>query len=171
MNSTLPPQTIDALKASVSIAAVVSQTLPLRRNGQEFVACCPFHAERSPSFTVKDDKRFFHCFGCGAHGDVFDWLMRTRQMSLHEAVHHLGGQFETTPRSAPIRISAEPVSKPEKETVEVARRLWTEAVPPGGTPVEAYLNSRGLTLPASVSSVLRPWPPRHGRADDGPGHR
>src|SRR5258708_6579171 len=84
-------QLIDAgrLKASISVAAVISETLRLRRDGREHVALCPFHGEKTPSFRVYDDG--YHCFGCGAHGDVFDWLMATRRITFANAVRYLAG--------------------------------------------------------------------------------
>lgn len=79
----------DELKASVALSAIIGQTLQLKRAGREFTACCPFHAEKTPSFTVNDDKQMYHCFGCGAHGDVFDWL-KHRGLEAKEAAYHLG---------------------------------------------------------------------------------
>jgi 5S rRNA maturation endonuclease (ribonuclease M5) len=86
----MPDIPYDELKASVTLSAVVGETVRLRREGQEFVGLCPFHAEKTPSFKVNDKKRFFHCFGCGARGDVFDWLQRQRGMTAEEAASHLG---------------------------------------------------------------------------------
>lgn len=82
---------IDRVKAATVLSSVIGHDLELKKQGREFVACCPFHSERTPSFTVNDAKSFYHCFGCGAHGDVFDWLAQKHSMSLHQAVEHLGG--------------------------------------------------------------------------------
>jgi hypothetical protein len=86
---------IERLKAEISISSVIGETVKLARRGREYEALCPFHDERTPSFTVVDRERFFHCFGCGAHGDVFDWLDRTRDMSLPQAVAYLSGETGT----------------------------------------------------------------------------
>jgi putative DNA primase/helicase len=104
---------VSRLKASVSISAVVASTLALVKKGHEFEACCPFHNEKTASFKVNDSKRFYHCFGCGAHGDVFDWLVSQRGMTLAEAVEHLGGDAGT--------------AAPEGENREA---FWHPIVPP-----------------------------------------
>ena len=104
---------ISRVKAAVNISAVVSSTLKLTRRGREFVACCPFHSEKTPSFTVNDERGFYHCFGCGSHGDVFDWLKSQHGMTLLEAVEHLGG-------AAPA-----PQAKPKAKEPE-----WRPLVPP-----------------------------------------
>ena len=67
---------VAGLKARLDIAEVVARYVKLRRAGKEYEACCPFHDERTPSFTVIPDKGFFHCFGCGAHGDVIGFYQR-----------------------------------------------------------------------------------------------
>ena len=78
----LSPQWLDELRARVTLSSVVMRTTKLQRAGSEWKACCPFHNEKSPSFTVSDSKGFYHCFGCGAHGDVIRWM--TDQRGRHE---------------------------------------------------------------------------------------
>lgn len=80
----------DELKAGVTLSAIIGESLPLKRAGREFEALCPFHSEKTPSFKVNDKDGFYHCFGCGAHGDVFDWLRNRQGMSSLEAAEHLG---------------------------------------------------------------------------------
>ena len=67
---TLSPAWLDELRARTVLSAVIAPTVKLIRAGREWKACCPFHNEKTPSFTVNDDKGFYHCFGCGAHGDA-----------------------------------------------------------------------------------------------------
>src|SRR5262245_50611158 len=83
---------INKLKADTPISSVIGETVFLRRRQREFEALCPFHAERTPSFMVVDHRQFFHCFGCGAHGDLFDWLRRARNMRLPEALAYLASR-------------------------------------------------------------------------------
>ncbi len=97
------------LKASVMLSAVIGETVRLKREGPEFVGLCPFHHEKTPSFKVNDKKRMFHCFGCGAHGDVFDWLQRQRGMTPEEAASHLGYVNGHTNGHAKPAASADPV--------------------------------------------------------------
>src|SRR6476620_12786502 len=100
----LYPQWLDELRARVTLSAVVQRTTKLQRAGREWKACCPFHNEKSPSFTVSDEKGFYHCFGCGAHGDVIGFLMRSEGLSFPESVERLA-------REAGLAL---PVSSPEE---------------------------------------------------------
>jgi DNA primase len=80
------------LVARVDIVELIETRVPLRRMGRNYVACCPFHNEKAPSFTVSPEKQFYHCFGCGAHGSVIGFLMAYDQMSFVEAVHELAAR-------------------------------------------------------------------------------
>ena len=83
------------------LSAVISPTVKLIRAGREWKACCPFHNEKTPSFTVNDDKGFYHCFGCGAHGDAIRFLTDQRGMPFMDAVKELsrqGGNGRPCPR-------------------------------------------------------------------------
>jgi len=86
----LPPQFLDELRARVSVADVVGRRVKLIKRGREFSGLCPFHNEKTPSFTVAEQKGFFHCFGCGAHGDVIGFVMRSDGLSFPEAVEKTG---------------------------------------------------------------------------------
>ena len=77
---TLSPQWLDELRARTLLSSVISPSVKLIRAGREWKACCPFHNEKTPSFTVNDDKGFYHCFGCGAHGDAIRFLTDQRGM-------------------------------------------------------------------------------------------
>ena len=70
----LSPQWLDELRARVTLSGVIGRTTRLTKAGREYKACCPFHNEKTPSFTVNDEKGFYHCFGCGAHGDAIRWM-------------------------------------------------------------------------------------------------
>ena len=80
------PAFIDQLRANLSVSALVGRTIALTKAGREQKALCPFHVEQTPSFTIVDDKGFFHCFGCGAHGSIFDWIQRTENIDFPTAV-------------------------------------------------------------------------------------
>lgn len=84
-----PPEQIDLINSYNDIVEVISQYLPLKRSGRNFKALCPFHSEKTPSFTVSPDKQIFHCFGCGAGGNVFSFVMRQENMTFPEAVRYL----------------------------------------------------------------------------------
>lgn len=85
----IPQQFIDDLLARVDIVDVIDARLPLRKAGREYSACCPFHNEKTPSFTVSRDKQFYHCFGCGAHGSAIGFLMEFDHLNFVEAVEEL----------------------------------------------------------------------------------
>src|SRR3546814_11233590 len=82
---------LDELRARVTLSSVIMRTAKLQRAGPEWKACCPFHNEKTPSFTVNDEKGFYHCFGCGAHGDVIRWMTDQRGLSFMDAVKELAG--------------------------------------------------------------------------------
>lgn len=88
----LPPSFLDELRARLPLSEAVAKRIPLTRAGREFKGCCPFHNEKTPSFYVNDQKAFFHCFGCGAHGDVIGFVMRHDRLSFPEAIEHLAQQ-------------------------------------------------------------------------------
>ena len=102
---------LDEIRDRVNLAELVGRKVRLIRRGREFTGLCPFHNEKTPSFTVSDDKGFFHCFGCGAHGDAIGFVMRTDGLSFPEAVESLA-------REAGLEV---PVSTPE-ERVRAARQ-------------------------------------------------
>jgi len=89
---TLSPQWLDELRARTVLSAVIAPSVKLIRAGREWKACCPFHNEKTPSFTVNDDKGFYHCFGCGAHGDAIRFLTDHRGMPFMDAVKELAGK-------------------------------------------------------------------------------
>lgn len=85
----IPPQFIDELLARIDIVDVIDARVPLKKAGKNLQACCPFHNEKSPSFTVSPEKQFYHCFGCGAHGTAVGFLMEYDQLSFPEAIQEL----------------------------------------------------------------------------------
>lgn len=80
------PEALNDLRAKISLSALICETHELRRAGREWKGRCPFHEEKTPSFTVNDEKGFYHCFGCGAHGDAIKWLSETRGLDFRAAV-------------------------------------------------------------------------------------
>src|SRR5512146_3486961 len=87
-----PPRFLDELRARVSLAEVVGRRVKLVRRGREYIGLCPFHKEKTPSFNVVEDKGSYHCFGCGAHGDVIGFTMQTGNLTFPEAVEALARQ-------------------------------------------------------------------------------
>lgn len=90
---TIPPRFLDELRNRLSLSEIAGRRVKLERAGMnEFKACCPFHKEKSPSFTLNDAKQFYHCFGCGAHGDVIGFVMQHDNLTFIEAVEALAAQ-------------------------------------------------------------------------------
>jgi len=85
----LPDAFIDDLIARTDIVELIQARVPLKRKGREYTACCPFHDERTPSFTVSPSKQFYHCFGCGAHGSALRFLMEYDRLEFLDAVEEL----------------------------------------------------------------------------------
>ncbi len=88
----IPPEQVEQVKQACDIVALVSQKVVLKKRGRNFLGLCPFHSEKSPSFTVSPEKQFFHCFGCGAGGSVFDFVMKFENISFVEAVQNLAAE-------------------------------------------------------------------------------
>lgn len=112
----------------------------LHRAGREWKGCCPFHPDKSPSFTVYADDRRFQCFGCGVQGDVIDFVMRAYGVKMREAIDMLDGGAlrELEQQRAP--------AKPKTDMRPIAQRIVRESSPIEGTPAAVYLRSRGIKI-------------------------
>ena len=143
---TLSPQWLDELRARVTLSGVIGRTTRLIKAGHEFKACCPFHNEKSPSFTVNDAKGFYHCFGCGAHGDAIRWLTDQRGLAFMDAVKELAAEAgmevpAPDPRAAQVAEQRDSLHDAMKAAQEwfVARLASDE-----GAKARAYLATRGF---------------------------
>lgn len=92
MPGRIPTDFIDRLLARVDIVELIDARVPLKKAGQEYMARCPFHTEKTPSFTVSPAKQFYHCFGCGAHGSAISFLMEYERLNFYEAVEDLAAR-------------------------------------------------------------------------------
>ena len=90
---TIPASFIQELIARADVVEIVGRYVPLKKAGANFMGLCPFHGEKSPSFSVSSTKQFYHCFGCGVHGNAIGFLMEHGGMGFVEAVHDLAGQY------------------------------------------------------------------------------
>ena len=89
MAGRIPDSFLDELVSRSDIVEIINARVPLKKAGREYKACCPFHSEKSPSFSVSAEKQFYHCFGCGAHGTVIGFLMQYEKMDFLDAVADL----------------------------------------------------------------------------------
>ena len=88
----LTPQWLDELRSRTTLSALIGRTVRIQKAGREFKACCPFHNEKTPSFTINDEKGFYHCFGCSAHGDAIRWMTDQRGLGFMDAVKELAAE-------------------------------------------------------------------------------
>jgi DNA primase len=146
-----------AIKQRVRLSQWVSKRVQLRQSNGEFIGLCPFHEEKSPSFSVNDKKGFYHCFGCGAHGDIFEWVQKTEHCNFKDAAKKLGEHFHVTPDYRPAPAAAPAPEAPPKN-VDWLAGAWTQAKPSDNSLVRDYLEARGIRtarLPSRVFSYLR----------------
>ncbi len=143
-----PQSFIEEIKARVRISELIGRAIPLRRAGREFHALCPFHKEKSPSFTINDEKGFFHCFGCGAHGDVIGFTMDYEHIGYREAIEKLASEAGlSVPRETKSEVEREEKTKSLQQVMEVAAAWLEEQLENTGEGELArnYLRERGLT--------------------------
>jgi DNA primase len=141
-----PPRFLDELRLRVPLTEAVAKRVKLTRRGREFVGLCPFHGEKTPSFTVSEEKGFYHCFGCGAHGDVITFVMEKEGLSFPEAVAQLAAQAGLVlPQMTPQERAAEGARAGLAE-VNAAAAAWfaDQLASVRGEEARAYVARRGL---------------------------
>src|SRR3954468_7873324 len=143
---TLSPAFLDELRARTVLSAVIAPSVKLIRAGREWKACCPFHNEKTPSFTVNDDKGFYHCFGCGAHGDAIRFLTDQRGMQFMDAVKELAAKagLEVPAPDPQARERAERTASLTDVMGEVAKWYAEQLQGMAGADAREYLNRRGI---------------------------
>lgn len=145
----IPQDVIDEIAARLNILDVISQYVPLKRRGANYIGLCPFHNEKTPSFTVSPSKQFYHCFGCGAGGNLFSFIMKLEHLSFPEAVHRLAKEAGVyVPERS--QSSTELVKIREKERLfelnELAASFYKRALKATpGKPFLEYLQKRQIS--------------------------
>jgi DNA primase len=141
----IPQHFIDALIARTDIVELIGTRVPLKKSGREYKACCPFHAEKTPSFWVSPDKQFYHCFGCGKHGTVLGFLMDHDHMAFPEAVEELATRLGLeVPHEGGAERSAARADEPLYELMASVARYYREQLAREPR-ARDYLAKRGLT--------------------------
>ncbi len=139
----IPDAFIDELLARADIVEVVGARVPLKRQGREYAACCPFHDERSPSFTVSPNKQFYHCFGCGAHGTALSFLMQYDRLEFLDAVEELARRVGLeVPRDTAQR-NANPETRDLYGAMEAASTFFRTQLA-HSEKARAYVAKRGI---------------------------
>jgi DNA primase len=141
-----PPGFLDELRSRVSLADLVGKRVRLTRKGREYGGLCPFHNEKTPSFYVVEDKGFFHCFGCGAHGDAIGFVMRSENLDFIEAIERLAGVAGVAvPQQTPLERERAQRQKTLLEALAAAAKFYEDRLwSPAGTRGREYLAARGL---------------------------
>jgi len=142
MAGLIPQDFIDDLIARADIVEVVGRRVQLKKAGREFKACCPFHDEKSPSFTVSPGKGFYHCFGCGAHGTSIGFLMEFDHLSFVESIESLAHSMGV---DVPRNDSDQPAKRYDElfSLMDAVARHWQACLKETPTAVE-YLQGRGI---------------------------
>ena len=142
----IPEQVVDEVRARVDLVEVIGEQVPLKRAGKEFRGLCPFHHEKTPSFYVIPAKGFYNCFGCGASGDAFTFLMKRQGLSFTDAVRQIAARVGVEIPEETSRQQEEP-HRALYEAIAFAAdyyhaQLWDA---PGGERARSYLATRELT--------------------------
>ncbi|MBT3533698.1 MAG: DNA primase [Rhodospirillaceae bacterium] len=143
----IPEHFLAELRSRIGLADLVGRRVKLVKRGREHTGLCPFHNEKSPSFTVNEDKGFYHCFGCSAHGGAIDFVMNTEGLSFPEAVERLAAEAGLeVPRSQPRDREAEERRKNLYDVMQIAAD-WFEGQLAGMAGLDArdYWQGRGLS--------------------------
>jgi DNA primase len=140
------PGFLDELRNRISLSGLIGRSVKLVRRGREYAGLCPFHHEKTPSFYVVEDKSFFHCFGCGAHGDAIGFVMRNDNLDFIEAIEKLAGEAGlAVPRATPQERERAQQQKTLLGALEAAAAFYeARLASPAGARARNYLNERGL---------------------------
>lgn len=144
---TLTPQWLDELRSRITLSTLIGRTVKITRAGREYKACCPFHNEKTPSFTINDEKGFYHCFGCGAHGDAIRWMTEQRGLSFMDAVKELAGEAGMEVPAPDPRAAKKAEAQASLRDVTQAAAEWfaQQLDSANGAPARDYLKKRGIS--------------------------
>jgi DNA primase len=143
----ITPQWKDELRARITLSTLVQRSVKLTRAGREWKGCCPFHDEKTPSFYVNDQKQFYHCFGCGAHGDAISWMVDSQGLQFMDAIKELAGMAGMeVPAPDPVMAKRAEARASLIDVTEAAQRFFVESLAgPSGGAAREYLQRRGFS--------------------------
>jgi len=156
----LTPDVKEEIRRRTDLLALVGAHASLKKSGRYYKALCPFHQEKTPSFHVDPERGLFHCFGCGAGGDVFDFLMRTASLTFVEAAYELarraGVAIDTSPEAARQASERQQLLR----ALDAAQEYFRAALAgPRGKKARDYLDRRGISEPVATRFALGYAPP------------
>lgn len=143
----LSPQFLDELRARTTLSTLIGRSVKVQKAGREYKACCPFHNEKTPSFTINDEKGFYHCFGCGAHGDAIRWMTDHGGLPFMDAVKELADAASMEmPAPDPRAAKKAELARGLHDAMQAAQD-WFEDQLGGidGAEARAYLERRGIS--------------------------
>ncbi|HGG8527813.1 TPA: DNA primase [Neisseria meningitidis] len=147
----IPSDFIDELLAKVDIVDIIDEQVPLKKGGANYMACCPFHKEKTPSFSVSPTKQFYHCFSCGAHGSAIGFVMEHQGLSFPEAVQFLADRVGmVVPKvrgqndNPEVRAERKKKQQTLEETTAAAADFYAQQLK-FNPAAKAYLDKRGLS--------------------------
>jgi DNA primase len=143
----LTPQWLDELRSRITLSALIGRTVKVTKAGREHKACCPFHNEKTPSFTINDEKGFYHCFGCSAHGDAIRWMTDQRGLSFMDAIKELAAEAGLDVPAADPRAAQRAEKANNLYDVMTAAQDWFVQQLQGvdGAGARTYLQKRGFS--------------------------
>jgi DNA primase len=148
LNGSIPDDKIEEVRRRADIASLIGEYVTLKKAGRNYLGLCPFHREKTPSFTVSPDKQMFYCFGCSEGGNVFSFLMKLNHLTFPEAVRHLAGKVGVViPERTMSRVEKERDTLAEqiRRVNELAAGFFTRALQsPAGESAMKYLGKRGI---------------------------
>lgn len=140
----IPQSFLDELLSRVDIVPLIERHVPLKKAGRDYQACCPFHNEKTPSFTVAPAKQFYHCFGCGAHGTALSFLMQHQRLEFRDAVEELARMVGMElPREVHDTVQSQDAHAPLFALNAAAQKLYRDGLR-GAPQALDYLRQRGL---------------------------
>ena len=142
----IPKETIEEIRKKADIVKVVSEYVQLRKRGKNYLGLCPFHSEKTPSFTVSEEKQIFHCFGCNEGGNAFSFIMKIENISFVEAAEDLGAKLDiNVPKSTNYELSKGDKDKLFQVTLMAGQYFQTCLNGNDGEIARKYLNQRNIT--------------------------
>ena len=146
MAGRIPQSFIDDLISRADIVEVINARVPLKKKGREYQACCPFHNEKTPSFTVSEAKQFYHCFGCGAHGTAIGFLMEYEHLDFVDAIETLAAEYhlEVPREDSPWTRDTRDEKQELHDVLESASHLYQSQLRQSDRAIQ-YLKQRGLS--------------------------
>lgn len=144
----IAPESIEEVKQRASIVELIGEQVELRRQGGRYVGLCPFHGEKSPSFFVRDEEKSYRCFGCGASGNIFSFVMETRGLSFPEAVEDLAGRYGIKLKYVGRQEGEQATRQDSSQLFKITSLAWnffSAELAKGPQIVRRYLTKRSLS--------------------------